>query len=112
MVDLASVLDRVWLRAALDSAVRQRKTNLVWIRRALDSHGRGRRGAACLRTLVTEHQREDAAPDSVLESMGMKLTLATKRKHTLHWKIVEGARMIAEVDFAWPEWRLCLVLIG
>jgi hypothetical protein len=112
MVDLASVLDTVWLRAALDSALRQRKTNLVWIRRALDSHGRGRRGAACLRTLVTEHQREDEVPDSVLESMGMELALATRRKPKLHWKIVEGARLIAEVDFAWPEVRLCVELDG
>jgi len=112
MVDLASVLETVWLRAALDSALRQRKTNLVWIRRALDSHGRGRRGAACLRTLVTEHQREDEVPDSVLESMGLELALATRRKPKLHWKIVEGARLIAEVDFAWPEVRLCVELDG
>ncbi len=112
MVDLASVLDTVWLRAALDSALRQRKTNLAWIHRALDHHGNGRRGAACLRTLVSDHQREDEVPDSVLESMGIELALAMKRKPKLHWRILEGARLIAEVDFAWPEERLCVELDG
>jgi hypothetical protein len=112
MVDLASVLDTAWLRAALDSALRQRKTNLVWARRALDSYGRGRRGAAFLRRLVTEHQREDEVPDSVLESMGIELAMATGRTPRLHWKVIEGARLIAEVDFAWPEVRLCVELDG
>jgi hypothetical protein len=112
MVDLASILDRAWLRAALDSALRQRKANLAWIHRALENHGKGRRGAACLRTLLSEHQREDEVPDSVLESMGIELALATKRKPKLHWKILEGAQLIAEVDFAWPEVRLCVELDG
>ena len=44
--------------------------------------------------------------------MGMELALATRRKPKLHWKIVEGARLIAEVDFAWPEVRLCVELDG
>ena len=42
----------------------------------------------------------------------MELVLATKRKPKLHWKIVEGAWLIAEVDFAWPEVRLCVELDG
>ncbi len=112
MVDLASVLDTAWLRAALDSALRQRNTNLAWIHRALDNLGRGRRGTAFLRTLLTEHQREDEIPDSVLESMGIELAQATGHKPELHWKVIEGARLIAEVDFAWPEARLCIELDG
>jgi len=112
MVDLASVLDTAWLRAALDSALRQRNTNLAWIHRALDNLGRGRRGTAFLRTLLTEHQREDEIPDSVLESMGIELAQATGHKPELHWKVIEGSRLIAEVDFAWPEARLCIELDG
>jgi len=112
MVDLASVLDTRWLRAALDSALRQRNTNLAWIHRDLDNLGRGRRGTALLRTLLIEHQREDEIPDSVLESMGIELAQATGHKPELHWKVIEGARLIAEVDFAWPEARLCIELDG
>jgi predicted transcriptional regulator of viral defense system len=39
IIDLASVLDEGWLRAALDSALRQRRTNLAWISRALNERG-------------------------------------------------------------------------
>jgi len=65
-----------------------------------------------LRTLLTEHQREDEIPDSVLESMGIELAQATGHKPELHWKVIEGSRLIAEVDFAWPEARLCIELDG
>ncbi len=112
MIDLASVLDDVWLRATLDSALRQRKTNLAWISRALQEHGRGRRGANRLRTLVREYQHEDEVPDSVLESMAVELARASGRKPKLHWKVLDGERLIAEVDFAWPEVRLCVELDG
>lgn len=41
-----------------------------------------------------------------------ELGLATGRKPRLHWNIVEHGRLIAEVDFAWPEVRLCVELDG
>jgi len=90
MIDLPSVLDDGWLRAALDSALRQRKTNLAWISPALNNYGKGRGGMERLR----------------------ELGLATGRKPRLHWNIVEHGRLIAEVDFAWPEVRLCVELDG
>jgi len=112
MLDLASVLDNAWLRATFDSALRQRKTNLAWISRALRDHGRGRRGAERLRALVAEYRREDEVSDSVLESFGIELGRATGRKPKLHWQVLDGERLIAEVDFAWPEVRLCVELDG
>ena len=112
MLDLASVLNDAWLRATFDSALRQRKTNLAWISRALNDHGRGRRGAERLRALVGEYQREDEVPDSVLESLGLELGLATGRKPKLHWNVLNGGRLIAEVDLAWPEVQLCVEFDG
>jgi very-short-patch-repair endonuclease len=112
MIDLASVLDAGWLRATLDSALRQKQTNFAWISRALNNDGRGRRGAKRLRTLLTEHRLQDEIPDSALESLAMELARATGRKPRLHWNIVERGRLIAEVDFAWPEVRLCVELDG
>jgi hypothetical protein len=112
MIDLASVLDAGWLRAALDSALRQRKTNLAWISRVLQVHGQGHRGVERLRGLVDEYQGEDELADSALESLAMELGVATGRKPTLHWKVLEGEQLIAEVDFAWPEVRLCVELDG
>jgi hypothetical protein len=112
IIDLASLLDDRWLRAALDSALRQRKTNLAWISRALQEHGQGRRGADRLRALLREYRYENEVPDSVLESLGLELGRATGRKPELHWRVLEGPRLIAEVDLAWPEVRLCLELDG
>src|SRR6202022_2270115 len=112
MVDLASILDDAWLRAALDSALRQRKTNLAWISQALNNHGSGHRGAHRLRSLVDEYQAEHEVPDSALESLAMELALATGYRPKLHWNVLDGARLIAEVDFAWPEVRLCVELDG
>jgi very-short-patch-repair endonuclease len=112
MIDLASVLDDAWLRATLDSALRQRKTNLAWISRALETYGRGRRGTGRLRALVAEYQHEDEVPDSVLESLGIELGRATRRRPRLHFKVLDGALLVAEVDLAWPEVRLCVELDG
>ncbi len=112
MIDLASVLDDAWLRAVMDSALRQKKTNLAWISQALQKHGRGRRGADRLRVLVSEYERGDEVPDSVLESFAMELAGAIGHKPKLHWTILQGERLIAEVDLAWPEVRLCVELDG
>jgi hypothetical protein len=95
----------------LDSAIRQRKSNLIWIARALD-YGSGHRGVERLRALVSSNSGEDEITDSVLESFAMELGLASGRKPRLHWRICHGSRFIAEVDFAWPEVRLCLELDG
>jgi len=34
------------------------------------------------------------------------------RRPKLHWKVVNSARLVAEVDLAWPEVRLCVELDG
>lgn len=106
MIDLAAVLDDAWLRIAFDSALRQRRTNLAWISRALSTHRKCWRGADRLRALVDEYQFEDEVPDSVLESLGVELALATGRQPKRHWNVFDGKQLIAEVDLAWPEVRL------
>jgi Protein of unknown function (DUF559) len=88
------------------------KTNLAWIAQALQKHGRGRRGAERLRVLVSEYEWGDEVPDSVLESFAMELAAAIGQKPKLHWTILQGGRLIAEVDLAWPEVKLCVELDG
>lgn len=112
MIDLASVLDDGWLRAAFDSAVRQNRANAQWISRMLTKHGPGRRGVGQLSVLVDEYRQGDEVPDSVLESLGLELAMATGRKPRLHWNILEGVRHIAEVDLAWPKLRVCVDFDG
>ena len=112
MVDLASVLEDGWLRAAFDSAVRQHNGNVGWIWHALARCGRGRRGVSRLRALLEEYRRGEEVPDSALESLGLELARATGRKPKLHYDVLDGARHVAEVDLAWPELRLCVQFDG
>jgi hypothetical protein len=112
MVDLASVLDDGWLRAAFDSAVRQDTAYVGWISRVLARCGPGRRGASRLRALVEEYRRGAEVPDSALESLGLELARATGSKPKLHYDVLDGARHVAEVDLAWPELGLCAQFDG
>ena len=112
MIDVASVLDDKWLRATLDSALRQRMTNLAWIAQTVSVRGRGHPGTSRLRALVDEYQADDEVPDSVLESFALELARATGHMPKLHWIVLDGARLIAEVDVGWPEVRMCVQLDG
>src|SRR5262249_23809918 len=89
MIDLASIFDDGWLRAAFDSAVRQDRNSVKLIARALNRHGPGRRGVGRLRALVEEYRRGDEVPDSALESLGLELAKAARLKPKLHWKVCD-----------------------
>jgi len=112
LVDLASVFDDGWLRAAFDSAVRQDKKNVGRIWRALARCGRGCRGVSRLRRLLEEYRRGEEVPDSAMESLGVELAQATGRKPKLHYNVCDGERHVAEVDLAWPELWLCVQFDG
>src|SRR5262249_40646302 len=112
IIDLASVLDDKCLRAALDSALRQRRRHLGWISQLLSQRGNGRRGADRLQRLIAEYSNGGEVPDSVLESFALQLARAIGREPNLHWKVFDGERRVAEVDLAWPEVQLCAQLDG
>ena len=112
MVDLAAVLDDNWLRAALDSAIRQDRFHLTRIWRALLRCGPGRRGAGRLRAMVEEYRRGAEVPDSALETLALELARATGHTPKLHHKVRDGRRFVAEVDLGWPELRLGVELDG
>ncbi|HKD39361.1 MAG TPA: DUF559 domain-containing protein [Myxococcaceae bacterium] len=61
---------------------------------------------------MNEYRGEDEVADSVLESLGIELARATGRKPRLHFKVLDGSLLIAEVDLAWPEAQLCVELDG
>lgn len=112
MMDLASILETEPLQAALDSALRQRRTNLEWISRVLAERGKGRRGAGALRALIDEYRETDDVPDSVLERLALELAKATGHEPQLHWEVLEGDWRLGEVDVAWPEVKLCIEADG
>jgi very-short-patch-repair endonuclease len=110
VLDLASLLDAAWLRACVDSALRHSRANLGAMRSACDRLTGGHRGARTLRALLESYETDDDVADSALESLAMELGLATGRKPRLHHRISDRARLVAEVDLAWPEHRFCLEL--
>jgi very-short-patch-repair endonuclease len=109
VLDLASVLDKGWLRATVDACLRKDDNALDAIWLTLLGHGPGRLGATALRLVLREYQAEDELPQSVLESHAMELGLATGRKPQLQFT-PQG--FDGRVDFAWPERRLILELDG
>jgi hypothetical protein len=112
MLDLSTVLTRVELRVALDSALRARRKNLHWIRLLLEREGNGRSGAKMLRELLHEYSSDGEVSDSDLESFAMELGLATARKPSLHYEVFQGTELVAEVDLAWPRVRMVVELDG
>ncbi len=100
MIDLAAVLDNSWLRAALDSALRQRRSYQDWVYRIMGERSAGHSGVARLRALLDEYQRGEEVPDSALESFAMELGIATGRRPRLHWNIFE------DEDSNAPQFRL------
>lgn len=112
LIDLAAVLEEDWLRAAFDSAVRQHPAHFAAISRELAKHGPGCRGVARLRALLSEYQRGGEVPDSALERIALELAKQTGRQAELHFRARDGRRLVAEVDLAWPDLRLCAELDG
>lgn len=112
MIDLAAVLDDGWLRAALDSAIRQDRSHLTRIWRLLLRWGPGRRGAGRLRSLVEEYRRGAEVPDSALEAFALRLARATGQMPKVHYEVRDRGRFVAEVDLAWPQLRLGIELDG
>ncbi len=114
LFDLAGTSTESALGVCLHNALRAAASNLWWIQRVLEREPRGHRGSGVLRKLVREILEEPEIPDSELESFAMELGLATGRKPVLHLKVhgAQRGQFIAEVDFAWPEARLCVEMDG
>src|SRR5260370_37317584 len=89
MIDLAAVLDNSWLRAALDSALRQRRSYQDWVYRIMGERSAGHSGVARLRALLDEYQRGEEVPASALGTSATELCIATRRRPRLPWNIFE-----------------------
>ncbi|HEV3472954.1 MAG TPA: hypothetical protein VG408_07075 [Actinomycetota bacterium] len=113
LLDLGAVTSRDDLELALEAALRKRLTSIPTLLSKLEETGRGRRGVASLRHLLEMRGTDVAPTGSPLETRFAQFA----RRHRLprmtrQFDIRDGSRFIARVDFAVPEARLAIEVLG
>jgi len=114
LVDLGAVMPSWAVETALDHVLSRRLVTVAGVRRELDVLARkGRRGAGVLRALLDCRGDACLRTDSVLEARMLRIC----REHGLplpvtQYEIRVGGRLLARVDFAFPEIRLAIEVDG
>jgi hypothetical protein len=114
LIDLASVAPREAVEEALDDALRRGLVSIQLLRRRLDAIGRpGRPGLAITRLLLDSRDPSAAVPESVFERRLLRtLQGAGLPAPVLQHEIRSGGRLIAVIDFAYPDARLAIEADG
>jgi very-short-patch-repair endonuclease/predicted transcriptional regulator of viral defense system len=114
LFDLGAVTGRETVEAALDDALRRRLTSFGRLTRRLeDLGGRGRRGAAVLRSLLEVRDPKNAPPDSVLEARLIRvLRRANLPEPSRQFEVREKGKLLARVDLAYPDLHLAIEADG
>jgi very-short-patch-repair endonuclease len=114
LIDLSSTSSADVLEEALDDALRRELCTLDRLRRGIDALGtNGRRGIGVIRVLVEARERGGVVPDSVLETRTLRLIRAGGLPEPiLQHEVRVGDRVIAVIDFAWPEAMLAVEADG
>lgn len=105
LLDLGSVARPAMVEQALDDALRRGLCTLGELQARLKQDGgRGRRGAGVLRALLEARDPLAAASESLLETRLARLIADAYLPPPLpQYEIRDGGRLIARVDFAWPD---------
>ena len=114
LLDLGGVVSTRLMEDALDDALRRGLTTLTRLRRRLQAEGRrGRAGTGILRQLVDARDPSSALPESILESrVARLLTRAGLPRPVPQHEIRANGRLVARIDFAWPEHLVALEADG
>jgi very-short-patch-repair endonuclease len=114
LLDLAGTVGLVQVEAALDDALRSRRVSLPKLRWFLDTHtGRGRRGAAVLRRLLSARPPGYVPPESALERRVWDLLISAGLPPPVRqYEIFDGSRFVARVDLAYPDARVAIEADG
>ncbi len=111
LIDLAAVAPPGAVEEALDDALRRGLTSIPRLAWRLDRLGR-RPGAGPMRTLMRA-RRAGSVPQSVFETRLLRVMRraglpAPERQHV----VMRGGRVVAVLDFAYPELRLAIEADG
>jgi very-short-patch-repair endonuclease len=114
LVDLGAMVGKEVVEAALADALRRRLTSLERLRARLDDlGGKGRRGAAVLRSLLQEWDPKAAPPESVLEARLIRLLRRARLPEPVRqFEIRERRTLLARVDLAYPDVQLAIEADG
>ena len=113
MLDLASVVTRKQLIAAIDAALRDRRLRPSDLHSVLALHlRRGRNGCAALRDVLTDRLGDDPAPLSEWSRMVEELLIDAGLARPRLEYCVNGAdgAFLAQVDLAYPTHRVAIEL--
>jgi very-short-patch-repair endonuclease len=114
LVDLGAVVAEAQVADAVERALIARVCSAAAIERTLDDVARrGRRGAGVIRRVMDERALGHARPDGLLEARMARL-LRERGLPAPHFQfhVRRHGRLIARVDFAYPDIRLAIEVDG
>ena len=114
LIDLAAVLSADALEEALDDALNRRLVTLASMRRRVAAIARpGRPGIAAVRRLLDDRDPEAAVPESIMERRAMRIfRKAGLPAPVAQYEIRSGERLVARLDFAYPDVKLAIEADG
>jgi hypothetical protein len=112
LLDLAAVAPEEAVEEALDDALRRGLTSLRRIEWRAAQLGR-RPGLPAIRRLIVARRPGGGAPQSLLETRLLRLIdRAELPRPVCQHKVKSGGRLVAVVDFAYPEQRIAIEADG
>ncbi|MGH9178768.1 MAG: type IV toxin-antitoxin system AbiEi family antitoxin domain-containing protein [Acidimicrobiales bacterium] len=114
LVDLGAVYGPNLVEEALDRALTRRIITVDLLERELELLARpGRNGVGVLRVVLDRRAIGAERPDSVLEARMARLLRAwSLPPAAFQYEVRVGGRLVARVDFAYPELRLAIEVDG
>jgi very-short-patch-repair endonuclease len=114
LIDLAAVMSKNVVEEALDDALRRGLTSISRLGWRVAELGRnGRAGIGPIRALLDSRTDKPAVPQSVLETRLLRLIKGTRLPAPVcQHEVRDGGRLVAVVDFAYPEIRLAIEADG
>lgn len=114
ILDLARYLGVKRLTRVVEDARRQGLVTWSSLIRTLSAHARrGRPGIRRLRQVILANAHRDEITDTDVELLLLVLIAeAGLPEPVIHHRIAEGERFVAEVDLAYPQWRIAIECDG